>query len=79
MIVTSRPCALIKEVRQANAGKYCQIDPEKCRGCKACLRIACPAISFQDGLAVIADPDSCNACGLCMQMCKFDAISKVGA
>ena len=79
VIVTSRPCALIKEVRQANAGKYCQIDPEKCRGCKACLRIACPAISFQDGLAVIADPDSCNACGLCMQMCKFDAISKVGA
>ena len=78
VIVANRPCALIKEVRQASAGKYCQVDPEKCRGCKACLRIACPAISFKDGVAVIADPESCTGCGLCMQMCKFDAIFKVG-
>ena len=77
VIVTSRPCALIKEVARANAGKYCQVDEEKCRGCKKCLKIACPAISFVDGKAVIAQ-DACNGCGLCMQMCNFDAISKVG-
>lgn len=79
VIVAERPCVLIKEIARANAGKYCVIDADKCRGCKLCLRIACPAIAFIDGKAVIADPDNCNGCGLCMQMCKFDAISKVGA
>ena len=77
VIVTSRPCALIKEVARANAGKYCVVDEEKCRGCKKCLQIACPAISFVDKKAVI-DQDACIGCGLCMQMCSFDAISKVG-
>ena len=77
VIVTSRPCALLKEVVRANAGKYCEVDEEKCRGCKKCLQIACPAISFVDKKAVIAQ-DACNGCGLCLQMCNFDAISKVG-
>ena len=79
VIVASRPCAMLKEVRQANADQYCVIDAEKCRGCKMCLKIACSAIAFIDDKAVITDPESCNGCGLCMQVCNFDAISKVGA
>ena len=78
MIVTKRPCVLIKSVARANAGKYCKIDAEKCKGCKACMRITCPAISFADGKASISDPASCTGCGLCMSMCKFGAIEKVG-
>lgn len=77
-IVTKRPCALIKSVQRANAGKYCRIDPDKCRGCKMCMRIACPAIAFADGKAQIFDPASCTGCGLCRSLCKFDAIEKVG-
>ena len=77
-IVTKRPCALIKSVQRANAGKYCRIDPDKCRGCKMCMRIACPAIAFTDGKAQIFDPASCTGCGLCRSLCKFDAIEKVG-
>lgn len=79
VIMAKRPCALIKEVRRQNAGKYCEVDAELCKGCKNCLKIACPALSFVDGKAVITDTDACTACGLCMQMCKFDAIKKVGA
>lgn len=78
VIVTKMPCALIKEVARATANKYCEIDPDKCIGCKACMKIACPAMAFSDGKAQIVDKGNCTACGLCMQMCKFDAIGKVG-
>jgi indolepyruvate ferredoxin oxidoreductase alpha subunit len=78
VIVTKRPCILIKEVRKKNAGVHCEIDSAKCVGCKACMKVACPAMAFQNKKAVIADPASCTGCGLCAQMCKFGAISKVG-
>jgi indolepyruvate ferredoxin oxidoreductase alpha subunit len=78
VIVTKRPCVLIKEVARANVGRHCQVDPDKCVGCKACTLIACPAMAFKDKKSMVADPASCTACGLCMQMCKFDAISRVG-
>lgn len=78
VIVTRRPCILIKEIRKKNAGIHCEIDSEKCVGCKLCMKIACPAMALKDDKAIIADPASCTGCGLCMQMCKFDAISKVG-
>lgn len=78
VIITRRPCALIKEVAKANAGKHCVIDPDKCKACKQCMKIACPAIAFKDGKATISDPSSCTGCGLCAQMCKFNAIEKVG-
>jgi indolepyruvate ferredoxin oxidoreductase alpha subunit len=77
-IIARHPCALIKSVVKENAGKYCEVDTEKCQGCKACIKIACPALSFIDGKAVITDRNACTSCGLCMQMCRFDAIKKVG-
>lgn len=77
VIITKRPCALIKEVAKANAGNHCVIHADKCKGCKSCMRITCPAISFADGKASISDPASCTGCGLCQQMCKFDAIEKI--
>ena len=43
-----------------------------------CMKVACPAIAFENGKAVIADPASCNGYGLCKQMCKFDAIERIG-
>jgi len=78
VIITKSPCALIKDVIKARGSKRCEIDAEKCRGCKACTRIACPSLAFKDKKAYIADPANCTGCGLCQQMCKFDAISKVG-
>ena len=50
------------------------IDPEKCVGCKKCIReIGCPALSFSGGKAV-ADPAQCTGCGLCAQLCPAGAI-----
>ena len=78
VIVTKSPCALLKEVIKANAGKHCVIHSDRCKGCKMCMKVACPAIAFENGKAVIADVASCNGCGLCKQMCKFDAIERIG-
>ncbi len=78
VIITKRPCALIKEVMRRNAGRHCRVDRDKCRSCRMCLRIGCPAIAFVEGKSEITDPASCTGCGLCIQMCKFDAIERVG-
>ena len=70
VIITRRPCALLKSVKHKPP---VFVDPDKCRSCKACMRIGCPAISMSTGKAKI-DDTLCVGCGLCEQMCKFDAI-----
>ena len=71
VIISRRPCALLKTVKRLPALK---VDPEKCRSCRSCMRIGCPAISMKDNKAVI-DATQCTGCGVCRQMCRFDAIS----
>ena len=78
VIISKRPCALLKEVIKANAGIRCEIDANKCVGCKRCMKVACPSLAFENKKAWIADPANCNGCGLCMQMCKVGAISRIG-
>ena len=70
VIISRRPCALLKYVKAKPALK---IDAEKCRSCKACMKIGCPAISMKNGKAVI-DSTLCVGCGVCEQMCAFGAI-----
>ena len=71
VIISRRPCALLKYVKAKPA---VEIDKEKCRTCKMCMKIGCPAISIKDGKAVV-DATLCTGCGLCEQMCPFGAIS----
>ena len=69
VIIVRRPCMLLKYVK---AKPPLKVNPDKCRGCKSCMKIGCPAVSFADKKAKI-DPSICVGCGLCAQMCKFDA------
>ncbi len=70
VIISRRPCALLKYVKH-NAPLI--VDADKCRNCKMCMRIGCPAISIVDGKANI-DNTLCTGCGVCKQLCKFDAL-----
>ena len=70
VIISRRPCALLKTVKAKPA---LVIDADKCKACKACSRIGCPAITKKDGKAYI-DSTLCVGCGVCTQLCAFDAI-----
>lgn len=55
------------------------IEPERCRGCGACVR-DCPAFGLvlekedRDEFRLIHHPDRCIGCGQCEESCRFDAI-----
>ncbi|MBE6082389.1 MAG: indolepyruvate ferredoxin oxidoreductase subunit alpha [Tissierellaceae bacterium] len=77
VIITKQPCALIKKVQKERKGMYCEINQEKCRKCKTCLKIGCPAISVKNNVVMIDDVQ-CNGCTICMQVCPFTAIERMG-
>ena len=72
VIISRRPCVLLKYVK---AKPPVKVNKDKCVGCKMCLKIGCPAVSYKDGKAVI-DTSLCVGCEVCMQMCKVGAIEK---
>lgn len=73
VIITRRPCVLLKEVKK---DRICIIDPVKCKNCRACMRLGCPAISIGTQTPVI-DNTLCTGCELCKKLCKFDAIQTI--
>ena len=70
VIISRRPCALLKYVKHPGP---IAVDRSKCVGCKSCMRVGCPAISMKDGKAVI-DNTLCTGCRVCTQLCKVNAI-----
>ena len=71
VIIAQRPCALLKGVKYTG---HCTIS-DKCKNCKMCMKLGCPAITVKDG-HVIIDTTQCNGCGLCINVCPFGAIEK---
>ena len=71
VIIAQRPCALLKTVKYTG---HCKIN-DKCRNCKMCMKLGCPAITVKDD-KVIIDSTQCNGCGLCINVCPFGAIEK---
>jgi indolepyruvate ferredoxin oxidoreductase alpha subunit len=74
VLVDKNPCVLRYKVGQPTN----TVDPDKCTGCRACLKVACVALGLTatgDKPKVRIDPNICNGCGVCSQLCKFDAMS----
>lgn len=76
VILVKRECALLKPIIKARSKMKCQVDKEKCRRCKMCLRSGCPALSLEDKVTI--DQNQCNGCSVCLQICPFGAIERVG-
>ncbi len=81
VIITNRPCVLVKREGVFQKGLVLSVDQDHCTGCKACLKLGCPAIEWQPapdgkkGKAFI-DPLLCTGCDVCRQLCKFNAIGR---
>ncbi len=73
VIISRRPCALLKYVKHAGP---IATNTDKCVGCKMCMQIGCPAVSIEGGKVKI-DNTLCTGCGVCSQMCKFDVFESV--
>ena len=71
VIIAQRPCALLKKA--GYTGKY--IINDKCKNCKMCMKLGCPAISMTEHGPEI-DETLCVGCGLCPNVCKFGAIER---
>lgn len=87
ILCKNSPCMLLRRAKPLERFKnpLYAVNMDKCRGCKMCLEINCPAISWREGAGQTKDgqkrkgtayinPDQCVGCEVCVQVCKFDAI-----
>ena len=71
VVICQSPCVVEYKVR----GTKRMVNEDACRGCGACVRIGCPAISRDAAGRAVSDAKQCNGCSQCEQYCAFGAIS----
>ncbi len=80
VIITDKPCVLVKREGVFERGPVLEVSEESCSGCRACLKIGCPAIEWVPGEGRIGrayiNSQLCTGCDVCRQLCKFDAIGR---
>ncbi len=85
IITKNAPCMLHRREKRQFTYPYYAVNTETCRGCKACLELGCPAISWVAGIGSTKDGKKrkgvvainrlqCPGCGLCSQVCSFTSI-----
>jgi indolepyruvate ferredoxin oxidoreductase, alpha subunit len=80
VIITDKPCILVKREGVFQRELPLTVTDSKCVGCRACLKIGCPAIEWRAGEGskgkAYIDSQLCTGCDVCRQLCKFDAIGR---
>jgi indolepyruvate ferredoxin oxidoreductase alpha subunit len=71
LIVAKGPCPLYE---RNHHGDPLTIDQDKCKKCKLCLKLGCPAIE-SDGEMIKINELTCASCTLCLQTCQHNCIS----
>ena len=72
VVISRRPCALLKYVKHKPA---IVPDKDKCTKCRMCMKIGCPAIMVTDK-GVEIDHTLCVGCGVCTELCHFGALGE---
>ena len=68
VVIAKRPCVLLAK----RLYKGFSVN-DKCKNCRACMKLGCPAIvKGEKGVSI--DVSLCTECGLCRSVCKFGAI-----
>lgn len=87
IITQNSPCILLRRDKPRERFKHptYRIDNDGCTGCKMCLNVNCPAISWVEnpgtsksgskrkGTSFI-NQDQCVGCAVCSQTCEFESI-----
>lgn len=89
VIIAKSPCVLLPEMKKRQDKKLYVVLPERCTGCRTCLKLGCPAIEWipltgeeakklgyketQRGYSRI-NAVLCDGCGQCAPLCKFKAM-----
>ncbi|MGL6104834.1 indolepyruvate ferredoxin oxidoreductase subunit alpha [Romboutsia sp.] len=82
VIITRWPCVL-KSLSKQDIEEFnnpfktkCEVEAESCIGCKLCMKVGCPAISFnKETMLSSIDKNQCVGCMTCAQVCPKQAIS----
>lgn len=83
VIIARSACVLIPQFKSVRK-KPVKVDLEKCDGCKICLQLMCPALTWaaktepgkkRKGHPLI-DPLQCAGCEICLQVCAEAAIKR---
>jgi indolepyruvate ferredoxin oxidoreductase alpha subunit len=80
VVVAKRPCILGARIKTA---RQFVIDFDACRGCRACLKLGCPALELGDAdpakaklRKVKVNPVLCAGCSMCQQVCTYGAVKE---
>ncbi|WAM34979.1 indolepyruvate ferredoxin oxidoreductase subunit alpha [Caldicellulosiruptor morganii] len=73
VLIAKAPCRLHKRYKYTTLKRY--VDKTKCKNCKLCLSLGCPALSLKD--IPVIDQNLCLGCGMCESVCRFGAINSV--
>jgi indolepyruvate ferredoxin oxidoreductase, alpha subunit len=91
VVIARRSCVLFKR-KAPKPGKPFHVDEDKCTGCRLCLGLGCPPITWNSQEATpvrkdhkakkkrkgvaVIDRNLCTGCGLCRQLCRSGAIGE---
>jgi indolepyruvate ferredoxin oxidoreductase, alpha subunit len=87
LITKNSPCMLLRRAKPRDrfAHPFYAINEDTCMGCRRCLDINCPAISWTPEAGTTKsgrkrkgnshiNRDQCVGCAICAQICEFDSI-----
>ena len=72
-VIVARGECVLQKIRREGKTATMTVDVETCTGCRLCVQVGCPAVTYAEKKAGI-DPLLCIGCEICAQVCPVDSI-----